>query len=136
MRGADTTATHVAKLADQERARLSELLLEPLESEAVTICPDMWTDSVRQVSYLGMAASFVNDQFEYHYFDLCCSPFEEEDKTSESVLNVSKTFSVIWNDRFCLGNQERIAKIQYHRFISFEVRYRQGCKSGQGSEKL
>jgi hypothetical protein len=39
--GADTIAAHVSKLADQHRARVSEELLEPLENDAVTFCPDM-----------------------------------------------------------------------------------------------
>ena len=49
----------------------------------------MWSDSVRQVSYLGITATFVNDQFEYRSYDRCCAPFEEDDKTAESVIAVS-----------------------------------------------
>jgi hypothetical protein len=95
LRGADTTAAHVAKLADQHRARISEELLEPLESEAIAFCPDMWSDPVRQFSYLGIAATFVNDQFEYRSYDLCCSPYEEEDKMAESIISVSTFFSLL-----------------------------------------
>ncbi|CAF4549315.1 unnamed protein product, partial [Rotaria sp. Silwood2] len=86
LRGADVTAAHSSKLAEDHRARISEELLEPLENDAVTFCPDMWSDPVHQVSYLGITATFVNDQFEFRSYDLCCSPFEEEDKTAESIL--------------------------------------------------
>ncbi|CAF3595883.1 unnamed protein product, partial [Rotaria socialis] len=86
LRGADTTATYVSKLADQHRARISEEIREPLENDAITFCPDMWSDPVRQVSYLGITTTFVNDRFEFRSYDLCCSPFEEDDKTAESIL--------------------------------------------------
>ena len=88
LRGADTIAAHVSKLADQHRARVSEELLEPLENDAVTFCPDMWSDPVRQVSYLGITATLVNNRFEFRSYDLCCSPFEEEDKHAESIVLV------------------------------------------------
>lgn len=89
LRGADVTAAHVKKLADQHRSRITKELIEPLENDAITFCPDMWSDPIRQVSYLGITATFINDQFEYRSYDLCCSPFEEEDKTSESIISVS-----------------------------------------------
>lgn len=92
LRGADTTAVHVAKLADQHRTRISEELVEPLENEAVAFCPDMWSDPIRQISYLGITANFINDRFEFQSYDLCCSPFEEEDKTAESIVCVSIFF--------------------------------------------
>ena len=50
MRGADTTAAHIATIADQQRTRISEELIEPLENEAVCFCPDMWNDPLRQSS--------------------------------------------------------------------------------------
>ena len=97
LRGADVTVSHVAKLADQHRARTGEELLETLESEAVAFCPDLWSDPIHQVSYLGIAVTFVNDQFEFLSYDLCCSPFEEEDKTAESIIAVSIFFSSHFN---------------------------------------
>ncbi len=82
----------MAKLADQHRHRISEELLEPLESDAIAFCPDMWSDPVHQVSYMGITATFVSDQFEYRLYDLCCSPYEEEDKTAENIIVVSIFF--------------------------------------------
>ncbi|CAF3139609.1 unnamed protein product [Rotaria sp. Silwood2] len=95
LRGADVTAAHSSKLAEDHRARISEELLEPLENDAVTFCPDMWSDPVHQVSYLGITATFVNDQFEFRSYDLCCSPFEEEDKTAESILAFNKEHDLV-----------------------------------------
>ncbi|CAF0821064.1 unnamed protein product [Rotaria sordida] len=86
LRGADATAAHVSKLAEEHRVRISEELLEPLENDAITFCPDMWSDPIRQISYLGITITLVNDQFQFRSYDLCCSPFEEEDKTAESIL--------------------------------------------------
>ncbi|CAF1093959.1 unnamed protein product [Adineta ricciae] len=86
LRGADVTAAHVSRLADQHRIRISEELIEPLENDAVTFIPDLWSDPVHQVSYLGVSTTFVNDKFEYRSYDLCCSPFEEEDKSAENIL--------------------------------------------------
>jgi hypothetical protein len=111
LRGADTTAAHVAKLADQHRARIIEELLEPLESEAIAFCPDMWSDPVHQVSYLGIATTFVNDQFEYRSYDLCCSPYEEEDKTAENIIVVSIFFSSHFNHLYLIGITKRIKKV-------------------------
>ncbi|CAF3430768.1 unnamed protein product, partial [Rotaria socialis] len=62
-------------------------LVEPLENDGITFCPDMWSDPVHQVSYLGIVTTFVNDQFEYRSYHLCCCPFEEEDKTSKSITS-------------------------------------------------
>jgi hypothetical protein len=113
LRGADTISAHVSKLADQHRARISEELLEPLENDAVAFCPDLWSDPVHQISFLGIAATFVNDQFEFRSYDLCCSPFEEEDKTAESIILVSIFFSFHSNYLYFLGIRKRIKKVQH-----------------------
>lgn len=89
LRGADVTAEHVSKLANEHRCRITKELVEPMENDAVTFCPDMWSDPVRQISYLGISVAFVDDQYQYRSYDLCCSPFEEEDKSSESIITVS-----------------------------------------------
>jgi hypothetical protein len=117
LRGADTTAAHVPKLADQHRAPISEELLESLENDAIAFCPDMWSDPVRQVSYMGIATTFVNDQFEFRSYDLCCSPFEEEDKTAESIIAVSIFFSSHFDYLYFLGITKIIKKVRHYRFI-------------------
>jgi hypothetical protein len=117
LRGADTTVAHVSKLADQHRVRISEELREPLENDAITFCPDMWSDPVRQVSYLGISTTFVNDQFEFRSYDLCCSPFEEDDKTAESIIAVRIFFSSLSNYLNFLGIAKRIENIRHYRYI-------------------
>ncbi|CAF5171658.1 unnamed protein product, partial [Rotaria magnacalcarata] len=37
---------------DQHRALITEELKEPVENDAIAFCPDMWTDPIRQISYL------------------------------------------------------------------------------------
>ena len=89
LRGTDVTAAHISSLAVQHRSRISKELIEPLENDAITFCPDMWSDPVRRISYLELTATFVNNEFEYRSYDLCCSPFEEEYKTAENIIVVS-----------------------------------------------
>ncbi|CAF1348577.1 unnamed protein product [Rotaria sp. Silwood1] len=38
------------------------------------------------MNYLGLTACFVTGDYELYTFDLCCSPYNEVDKTGESVL--------------------------------------------------
>lgn len=136
MRGADTTAAHVNKLADQHRIQISEELREPLESNAVTLCPDMWTDPVRQISYLGIAATFVDQQFQFRSYDLSCCPFEEEDKSAESVIAVSIVVSCHLNHSPFLGNAKRIEQIRYHRFICSSICERSRFQLRQSIEEF
>ncbi|CAF4194750.1 unnamed protein product [Rotaria magnacalcarata] len=88
LRGADVTAEHVSTLANKHRCRITKVLAEPIENDAVTFCPDIWSDPIRQISYLCISVAFVDDQYQYRSYDLCCSPFEEEDKSSESIIAV------------------------------------------------
>jgi len=80
---------HVAKVADEYRLRIRQELIEPLENQAVTVCPDLWTDKYRQISYLGISVCFTNDKYQFLTYDLCCAPFTENDKTAPSVIAVS-----------------------------------------------
>jgi hypothetical protein len=105
LRGADTTAAHVSKLADQHRVRISAELIEPIENNAISFCPDMWSDSVRRMSYLGITTTVINDQFEFRSYDLCCSPFEEEDKTAESIISVRSSVVYSYSNHLCLSRR-------------------------------
>ncbi|CAF1502955.1 unnamed protein product [Adineta ricciae] len=82
----DVVAAHVFKLAGQHRVQIGEELVEPLASDAVAFCPYLRSDSIHQIFDLGIAAALVNDEFEYRSYDLCCSPFEEDDKTAARVV--------------------------------------------------
>jgi hypothetical protein len=84
-----TTSSHVAKLADEYRLKIRQQLIEPLDNQAVTVCPDLWTDPYRQISYLGISVCFTNDQYKFLTYDLCCSPFVQKDKTATSIIAVS-----------------------------------------------
>jgi hypothetical protein len=55
----------------------------------VTVCPDLWTDPYRQISYLGIFVCFTNDKYQFLTYDLCCSPFVENDKTAPNIIAVS-----------------------------------------------
>jgi hypothetical protein len=92
---ANTTSSHIAKLADEYRCQIREQLIEPLSKQAVTICPDIWTDSYRQISYLGISVCFTDENYQFKTYDLCCYPFDETDKSAENVLIVSSKYSYV-----------------------------------------
>jgi len=90
LRSADTLSKHIYELAEKARSELKEILKESLESGAVCVSPDMWSDSHRQVPYLGMTTTFVNHEFKFKVIDLCCRPFTGDDQSAKNVLIVSK----------------------------------------------
>ncbi|CAF4527343.1 unnamed protein product, partial [Rotaria sp. Silwood2] len=87
---AHSTSLHVAKLADEYRLKIRQELIEPLDNQAVTVCPDLWTDPYRQISYLGISVCFTNSQYQFFTYDLCCSPFVENNKTASSIIAAIK----------------------------------------------
>lgn len=87
-RGADVCARHIYALADDLRERMKAVLQEPYENQSICICPDLWTDPYKQISYMGISISFVDKDINYQSFDLCCEPFVQVDHTGESVIMV------------------------------------------------
>jgi hypothetical protein len=85
-----TISKNVHRLAEHYRSLIRPILIEQAESGVLTICPDLWTDNFRKTSYLGLTAYFVTGDYELFTFDLCCSRYEEDDKTGESVRQVNK----------------------------------------------
>ncbi|CAF3671087.1 unnamed protein product [Rotaria sordida] len=83
-------SSHIAGLADECRAKVRQELIEPLENQAVTVCPDLWTDPYRQISYLGISVCFTNDKYQFITYDLCCAPFTENDKKAPSIIAAIK----------------------------------------------
>ena len=75
LRGRHTIAETVYDLADSYRNRLKQILTEPLQQRAVTICPDFWVDSYRNISYLGLNISFTDVNFQYFSVDLFCRAY-------------------------------------------------------------
>ena len=63
--------------------------MEPLESQTITVSPDLWTERYRQVTYLGITLCFTDKEFQFSTYDLCCCPFIEDDKTAENIIVVS-----------------------------------------------
>ena len=89
LRSSHTMSNHIHDLADNERSRLKELLERSVSNGSLCLCPDLWTDSNRQRSYLGITASFVDDDYQLRNFDLCCHPFPNVGKTAENIILVS-----------------------------------------------
>ena len=89
LRSSTTISSHIHELADNERARLRKLLASAAKNGSLCLCPDLWTDSNRQYSYLGITASFVDDDYQLHNIDLCCHLFPNVRKTAENIIMVS-----------------------------------------------
>ncbi|CAF2040861.1 unnamed protein product [Rotaria magnacalcarata] len=83
---ATTTSTNVAKLAHDYRSLIKPILIRQLECGALTVCRDLWTDNYQKINYLGLTIYFVDSDYKLYSFDLCCSRFNEVDKTGASVL--------------------------------------------------
>ena len=90
-----TVSSHIGKLADEYRLKIREQLIEPLASQAVTICPDLWSDPFRQISYLGISVCFTNDKYQFINFDLCCCPYTESNKSAPNIIIVSPLIFVV-----------------------------------------
>lgn len=89
LRCANTISSHIHQVADQERFQLKKFLGIAVKNRSLCLCPDLWTDNNQQCSYLGIAASFVDDQYRLHNIDLCCHPFPSVKKTAENIIIVS-----------------------------------------------
>ncbi|CAF1391214.1 unnamed protein product [Rotaria sordida] len=88
LRGRTTISNHIYKLADTSRQQIKLILQEPYNSGCLSISPDFWNDKHRQISYLGVSATFVDSNYHYYTIDLLCRPFEAPDKSSTNVLTV------------------------------------------------
>ena len=94
LRGADVLSDHAYQLADSCRSKIRAMLKEPYEAGAVCVSPDLWSDSYKQISYLGLTASFVDDQHFYKTVELCCKPYTEIDHSAANLLSVSIEFDL------------------------------------------
>ena len=92
LRGADTISNHIYDLASDCRLKLKDILQEPLESGAICVSPDLWSDNHKKTSYLGITATFTTSTHEYKSVDLCCKPFEGDDHSGKNILIVSIAF--------------------------------------------
>ena len=67
---------------------MKQKLIEPLKNQAVTICPDFWSDPYRNISYLGLHVTFIDSNHPFFSVDLFYLRFVGV-KTREYVIKVS-----------------------------------------------
>ncbi|CAF1407781.1 unnamed protein product [Adineta steineri] len=67
---------------DEYRLKTRQQLIEPLENQAVTICPDLWSDKFRQISYLDQRTHFVTAPKPYSTTKCAAHQFNNVDKSS------------------------------------------------------
>ncbi|CAF4464520.1 unnamed protein product [Rotaria socialis] len=77
-------------LTDEYRTILKGILKEPYENRCICICPDLWPDSYKQISYMGISISFVDKDCNYKSLDLCCRPYMESDHSGANILVSNK----------------------------------------------
>ncbi|CAF4906656.1 unnamed protein product [Rotaria socialis] len=85
-----TIANNVHKLAEYYRSLIRPVLIDQAESGALCVCPDLWNDQYKKVDYLGLTAFFVTSAHGLYSFDVCCARYNENDKTGQSVLQISR----------------------------------------------
>jgi len=86
----------VTVLADQYRSLLIPILKKQADDGCLCITPDLWTDKQRKIAYIGITCMFVNVQFKLETIDLCCSEYDEYDKTGASLHLVSQSFLIMF----------------------------------------
>ncbi|CAF1433590.1 unnamed protein product [Rotaria sordida] len=73
------------------REQISELIKEPVENQALTAAPDIWTDRYRQLSYLGVTVTFIDLSQQFKKLTLCCRNFPVDlAKTGENISKILK----------------------------------------------
>ncbi|CAF1049622.1 unnamed protein product [Adineta steineri] len=97
-----TVSRCIVDQAQYYRQQLSDIIREPLDNHCVTLSPDMWSDKFRQLSYLGVTATFIDINMKFKKFTLCCRSFPVElRKTGENISKVLKEeFDKYKIDRF------------------------------------
>ncbi|CAF1419068.1 unnamed protein product [Adineta steineri] len=86
---AKTISNNVRQLAENYRHALKPLLISQADAGCLCIIPDLWTDKHRKINYVGITCTFVNKLYQQVVIDLCCSEYDEMDKTGASVFLVS-----------------------------------------------
>ena len=114
LRGRKTVSRHVASMADDARIRVKEMLSIPLRQRSLTISPDYWCDRHKRISYLGLSATFVDEQYGFKSIDLFCRPFNEKTKSADSTLKVFENTSQYCESRItALGTLQKSGIIWY-----------------------
>ena len=121
LRGVAAVAEYISILADQHRALITEELKEQVENDAISFFSDLWTDPLRQISFLDITTTFINNRFEFQSYDLCCDPFEQENKSVESIVIVSMLFFLMQITFIFLCPTKRTKKSCYCRFIDVKI---------------
>ncbi|CAF4794284.1 unnamed protein product [Rotaria sp. Silwood1] len=86
-----TISRSITNLAQNYREQLIDVMKEPIKSGSITLSPDMWNDKFRQLSYLGVTATFTDINLKFKKFTLCCRSFPVElAKTGDNISKVLK----------------------------------------------
>jgi hypothetical protein len=88
LRHRSAISNHIKQLAATSRQILSSECIEPLNAQALTVIPDMWSDKHNQISFLGATITYVDATYNFRCFDLFCREYQELNKQSENILIV------------------------------------------------
>lgn len=84
-----TIRNKINQMADHERKRLVDGLVNAAKAGGLCLSPDVWTDNHRRISYLGATAHYVDEAYRFHSIDLFCVEFKATKKTGEEICQVS-----------------------------------------------
>lgn len=134
---AHNTSLHITKLADEYRSKIRQELIEPLENQSVTICPDLWTDPYLQISYLGISVCYTDEKYQFLSYDLCCSQYTEIDKTASNIIIVS--YSIFKHSKspfLFLGYQKGPRTIWNYGFNKGKLCFRSWSKFRESTQNV
>jgi hypothetical protein len=93
LRGRTTISNHIQVVAESCCERIRDLLNEPYNNGCLSISPDFRCDKYKQISYLGVTATLVDQDYKYYTLDLSCKQFHEYEKNAENILIVILYFN-------------------------------------------
>ncbi|CAF2648409.1 unnamed protein product [Rotaria sp. Silwood2] len=102
LRSRHTIARSINDIAATYREHMKQKLIEPLKYRAITICPDFWTDTYKNISYLGLNLTYVDAHYQFFSIDLFCRPFMgvksgdlivKKKKTTDPILTIDISIS-------------------------------------------
>lgn len=98
-----TVSRDISNQAREFHQQLTDLIKEPVNNQSITLSPDLWTDRYKQLSYLGITATFIDFNLKFRKLVLCCRCFPVDlPKTGENISKVRK--QSLMKNATCLTN--------------------------------
>ena len=97
LRGQRTVSRPVVSMAHEHKEKVKDMLSTALKQRSLTISPMYWSNRHEQVSYLGVRASSIDNEFRFKSVNLRCGPFQGENKSIESTVKGRSLNHLSWS---------------------------------------